>query len=63
MLYMYPVYLMIILLTLFRMREGGGLLGDKRPPPTSFPPVASTNVGISPKSFQTFSFSLFSTLV
>ena len=34
--------------------EGGG--GGKKAPPTSFSPVASTNVGVSPKNFLTFSF-------
>ena len=33
------------------------------PPPTSFYPATSTNVGISPQNFMTFSFNLFATLV
>ena len=33
------------------------------PPPTSFFPVTSTNVGISPKNFLTFNFNPFATLV
>ena len=33
------------------------------PPPTNFFSVTSTNVGISPKRFLTFSFSPFATLV
>ena len=38
--------------------------GAKRPlPPTSFPPVTSTNVGIGPKNFLTFSFKPFAALV
>ena len=45
-----------LLLTLFRMERG------KRPP-TSFSPVASTNVGISPKNFLTFSVNPFANLV
>ena len=39
-------------LTLFRM--GGG--GEQKGPPTSFFPVTSTNVGISPQDFLTYSF-------
>ena len=45
------------LLTLFRM--GGG----PKKPPTSFSPVTSTNVGINPKNFLTFSFNPFDRLV
>ena len=45
----------VCLLTLFKMA--------KSPPPTSFSPVTSTNVGISPKNFLTFSFDPFATLV
>ena len=41
-------------------QDGGG--GAKRPP-TSFPPVASTDVGISPQNFLTFSFNSFDRLV
>ena len=44
-------------LTLFRT---GGV---KRPPPTSFSPVTSTNVGIRPENFLTFSFNPFERLV
>ena len=36
--------------------------GPKRPP-TSFLPLTSTNVGISPENFLTFSFNTFGTLV
>ena len=39
--------------------EGGG----KKFPPTSFSPVTSINVGISPQNFLTFSLNPFSTLV
>ena len=42
-------------------REGGG--GCKKAPSTSFSPVSSTNVGISPKNFLTFSFNPFARLV
>ena len=51
-------------LTLFRMRgdEGVGGWGGEGPP-TSFPPVTSTNVGFGPQNFLTFSFSPFATLV
>ena len=46
--------------SLFRMgRRGGGQKG----PPTSFFPVTSTNVGIGPYNFLTFSFNPFATLV
>ena len=37
--------------------------GGKKAPPTSFSPVASTNVGISPQNFLTFSFNPFDGLV
>ena len=37
--------------------------GGKKAPPTSFSLVASTNVGINPKNFLTFSFNPFATLV
>ena len=46
-------------LTLFRM---GGRGGGQKGPPTSFSPVTSTNVGISPQNFLTFSFYPFATL-
>ena len=46
-------------LTLFRM----GIGGDKKDPPTSFSPVPSTNIGISPQNFLTFSFNPVATLV
>ena len=36
---------------------------DKKAPPTSFSPLTSTNVGISPQNFLTFSFNTFSSLV
>ena len=45
------------MLTLFRM--GGG----KKALPTSFSPVTSTNVGIGPINFLTFSFNPFAILV
>ena len=37
--------------------------GSKRGPPTSFSPVTSTNVTISPQNFLTFSFNPFDRLV
>ena len=37
--------------------------GDKRASPTSAFPVTSTNIGIRPQNFLTFSFNPFSTLV
>ena len=39
--------------------EGGG--GWAKRPPTSFSPVTSTNVGISPENFLSFSFNPFVT--
>ena len=47
--------------TLFNPIQDGG--GIKKTPPTSFSPVTSTNVGISPQNFLTFSYNLFGTLV
>ena len=43
------------------VQDGGE--GGKKAPPTSFSPVTSTNVGISPQNFLTFSFNAFDTLV
>ena len=43
------------------MREGEG--AKKPPPPTSFSPVTSANIGISSQNFLTFSFTSFGTLV
>ena len=37
--------------------------GKKAPPPTSFSPATSTNVGISPQNFLTFSFNPSPTLL
>ena len=42
---------------LILLRIGGG--GVKKVPPTNFSPVTSTNVGISPQNFLTFSFNPF----
>ena len=47
-------------LTLFRMGRGGG---DQKAPPTSFSPIISTNLGINPQNFLTFSFNPFATVV
>ena len=47
-------------LTLLRMGEGGG---RQKGPLTSFSPVTSTNVGVSPKNCLTFSYNPFATLV
>ena len=41
------------------IQDGGGA---KRPT-TSFSPVTSTNIGLSPQNFLTFSFNPFATLV
>ena len=48
-------------LTLFRIGGWGG--GRQKGPLTSFSHLTSTNVGISPQNFLTFSFNAFSTLV
>ena len=48
-------------LIIFRLGEEGG--ERQKGFPTSFSPVTSTNVGISPQNFQTFSFNPFATLV
>ena len=45
------------------IQQGGGEGRAKSLLPTSFFPVTSTNVGISPKIFLTFSFNSFATLV
>ena len=50
-------YIEVLSLTLLRMG------GEQRVPPTSFSPVTSTNVRISPKNFLTFSFNPFATQV
>ena len=47
-----------VTLTLFRMGGGG-----KKASPTSFSPVTSTNAGIKPQNFLTFSFNPFATVV
>ena len=41
----------------------GGVGVDKKAPPTSFSPVTSTNVGISPQDFLIFTFNPFVTLL
>ena len=52
------------LLTLFRMEAGWwGHGGGGGSPPTTFYPVTSTNVGIRPQNFMTFSFKTFDRLV
>ena len=44
------------------IQDGRGGGGAKRPP-TSFSPVTSTNIGISPQNILSFSFDPFDTLV
>ena len=44
------------------IQDGGGG-GKKPPPPTSFSPITSKNVGISPQTFLSFSFNPFDRLV
>ena len=46
-------------LTLFRMGEGG----RAKPPPTSFSPVTSTNLGINTQNLLTFSYNTFARLL
>ena len=41
----------------------GRAKGAKKPPPISFSPVTSTNVGISPQSFLTLNFTPYDRLV
>ena len=53
--------MLIYSLTLFRM--GGRGRGSKKATPTSFSPVTSINVALSPENFPTFSFNPFATLV
>ena len=43
------------------IQDGGG--GGKKAPPTSFSPLTSTDVGISPQNFLTFIFDPFPALV
>ena len=45
------------------IQDGGGGGGAKRPTPTSFSPVTSTNVGTSPQNSLNFSFNPFDRLV
>ena len=45
------------------IQDGGREGGAKRPPPTSFSPVTSANVGFGSQNFLTFSFKPFTTLV
>ena len=44
-------------------QDRAGLGWGAKKPPISFSPVTSTNVGISPPKFLTFSFKPFATLV
>ena len=45
------------------IQMGGRGGGEQKVPRTSFSPVTSTNVEISPQNFLTFSFNPFATLV
>ena len=46
------------------IQDGGGAGGGgAKRPTTSFSPVTSTNIGLSPQNFLTFSFNPFATLV
>ena len=49
---------------IFKPKSDQILVSKKLPPPsTSFSPVTSRDVGISPQNFLTFSFNLFTILV
>ena len=45
------------------IQDGAGGEEGQKPPPSSFTPVTSTNVGIRPQNFLTFSFNPFDTLL
>ena len=54
------LYAQMKLLSVNPIQNGGG---PKSPlPPTSFSPVTSTNVGVRPQNFLTFSFNPFAAL-
>ena len=48
-------------LNLFRIGERG--VGEAKWPPTSFSPVTSAKIGVSPQNLLTFGFNPFATLV
>ena len=48
---------------MFNPIQDGGGGGGQKGPPTSFSPVTSTNIGIRPQNFLTFSFNPFDRLV
>ena len=52
---------MMMLICINPIQDGGG--GWQKGPPTSFSPVTSTNVELSPQKFLTFSFNTFATVV
>ena len=52
---------MMMLICINPIQDGGG--GRQKGPPTSFSPVTSTNVELSPQNFLTFSFNTFATVV
>ena len=51
---------MMMLVRINPIQDWGGWQNG---PPTSFSPVSSTNVGLSPQNFLTFSFNTFATVV
>ena len=51
---------MMMLIRINPIQDGKG---GQRGPPTSFSPITSTNVGLSPQNFLTFSFNTFATVV
>ena len=56
------VFIFSIYLTINPIQDGG-MEGKPPPPPTSFSPATSTNVGFGHQHFLTFSFNPFATLV
>ena len=52
---------MMMLICINPIQDLGG--GGQKDPPKSFSPVTSTNVGLSPQNFLTFSFNTFATVV
>ena len=67
--YLFAIYELRKIISSFNRIQGGGGGGGgcgngyQKDPPTSFSPVTSRNIGISPKNFLTFSFNPFDTLV
>ena len=54
---------MMMLIRINPIQDGGGGWWQKGPPTSFSPPVTSTNVGLTPQNFLTFSFGTFATVV